>query len=146
MTMRLEYIRSEYLMQRYPTVYKEITEAVATNRPIYTLKRCLAAVCQHYGVKPEDIAAPTRKQTNVIPRHHFCWVVFTHRLDLSYARIAEFLNRDHTTVMHGVRKFAVEKHLKTADIEAVERIIHDTFQKAEGARAASAPVGVAAVG
>lgn len=102
---RLKYVRSDYLMEHYPQVYAEIERSVVAKRPIFTMRNCLRAVCQVYGVTADEIKGRSRKQCIVVPRNHFCWVVYRNRIDVSYPMIGRFLKKDHTTIIHGVEKF-----------------------------------------
>ena len=119
----LKYVRADYLMYHYPEVYADVQEVARDNRAIFTLKRCLWAICSHYGVTPEELKSKSREQRLVVPRHHFCWVVYRNRIDVSYPMIGRFLGRDHTTIVHGVNKFEESKHVYGLHVIEVERLI-----------------------
>ena len=126
---RLKYVRADYLMTHYPDVYRSLDEVARVNRATYTMQRCLRAVCLAYGVTPEEIRSKCRERHIAVPRHHFCWVVYRNRIDMSYPMIARFLNRDHTTIVHSVEVFEEVKHMMSQEIFAVEKFIHDDASK-----------------
>lgn len=80
-----------------------ITDAPDTPLRMDTIRRLVA---QHYGVRKHDLLSDRRTADLVVPRH----VVFYlgRRLTtLSLPMIGRHMgNRDHTTVLHGVRKIA----------------------------------------
>lgn len=110
-------------MYHYPEVFKQIEEVARDNRAIFTLKRCLSVVCSHYGVTQEEIKSKSRMQRLAVPRHHFCWVVYRNRIDISYPMIGRFLNKDHTTIVHSVSKFEEIKHAYGVHVAEVDRLI-----------------------
>lgn len=121
-------------MEHYPQVYAEIKEAVVTKRPIYTMARCLDAVCKYYDVTKEEVKGRSREAHLITPRHHFCWVVYRNRIDISYPMIGRFLGRDHTTIVHAVAKFneykcGMYRPRVERDVQNVDRLIHDMFTK-----------------
>jgi chromosomal replication initiation ATPase DnaA len=126
----LKYVRADYLMYHYPEVYTEVQEVARDNRAIYTMKRCLRAVCLYYGVTEEELKSKSREQHIVVPRHHFCWVVYRNRLDVSYPMLGRFLSKDHTTIVHAVNKFEENKDKYLAAISAVDILINSTERKA----------------
>lgn len=121
----LKYVRSDYLMEHYPQVHAEIVASVAVNRPLYTMRNCLRAICLHYGVTPDEIKGRSRHQHIVVPRNHFCWVVYRNRIDVSYPMIGRFLGKDHTTIVHSVAKFEEIKASRLNDILWVDNLILD---------------------
>lgn len=123
MVSNLKYVRADYLMYHYPEVYEQVQEVARDNRAIFTLKRCLSVICSHYGVTPEELKSKSRVQNIVIPRHHFCWVVYRNRIDVSYPMIGRFLGKDHTTIVHAVNKFEANRYVYGAHVIEVERRI-----------------------
>lgn len=71
------------------------------------LKVVLATVAEATGVSVEDMQGPCRMRRLARPRHFAFHVVKLTRPDLSLPSIGRvFGNRDHTTVMHGLKKVA----------------------------------------
>lgn len=122
----LKYVRSDYLMEHYPQVYGEIRATVVSKKKIYTLKRCFYAVCSWYGLTAEELKSRSREQHIAVPRHHFCWVVYRNRIDVSYPMIGRYLNRDHTTIVHSVAVFEDMKDAMQKHIDGVDVLIHSS--------------------
>lgn len=84
--------------------------AVDGGRKPVNLQQILRSVCNYYSVKADDLKGHKRTRELVIPRHIAMYLIY----DLTktpYMSIGDFLGgRDHTTVLHGVRK--VEEELK----------------------------------
>ncbi|PIS22330.1 chromosomal replication initiator protein DnaA [candidate division WWE3 bacterium CG08_land_8_20_14_0_20_41_10] len=83
---------------------------VNEGRKPVNLQQILRSVCNYYSVKADDIKGHKRTRELVIPRHIAMYLIY----DLTktpYMSIGDFLGgRDHTTILHGVRK--VEEELK----------------------------------
>ena len=67
------------------------------------MKQLLPVIAKHYDVEPEQILGHSRKAKYTKPRHAFFWMCRV-QLNKSYHDIARFMNRDHTTVLYGVRR------------------------------------------
>jgi chromosomal replication initiation ATPase DnaA len=120
----LKYVRADYLMEHYPQVYDEIKATVLDKKKIYSLKRCFYSVCSWYGLTAEELKSRNREQRIVLPRHHFCWVVYRNRIDVSYPMLGRYLSRDHTTIVHAVETFERMKEAMATHIEGVDELIH----------------------
>ena len=69
-----------------------------------SLSGVLLAVSAHYGVSVTDLKSARRHKRLVMPRHVFCYLAAT-ATRKSLPQIGAFLgDRDHTTVLHAVRK------------------------------------------
>jgi chromosomal replication initiator protein len=65
------------------------------------------AVAAHYNLGTEDLEGLRRRRTIVLARHvamYLCRVL----TEASLAEIGEAFNRDHTTVLHAVRRIAAK--------------------------------------
>jgi chromosomal replication initiator protein len=120
----LKYVRADYLMYHFPEVHKQVQETAWNNRATYTMKRCLHAVCSYYDITEEELKSKSREQRIVVPRQHFCWVVYRNRLDVSYPMLGRFLSKDHTTIVHAVAKFEENKTEHLRAISAVDVLIN----------------------
>ena len=69
-----------------------------TNRELIAI---LQAVSEVSMVTPGDITGPERKRSISIVR--FCVMFISKEYGFTHAVIARFLNRDHSTVIHGVK-------------------------------------------
>lgn len=63
----------------------------------------MIAMCQHLGISTGELLSQRRTSTLLLARHTMCWVG-VRRCQKTYAQIGKLLDRDHTTVLHGVRK------------------------------------------
>ena len=68
----------------------------------------LLKICLKHDVSIEQLKAKSRKQRFAIPRRE-AYSLLKEKYGLSYPRIGQILGgRDHTTVLHGYRKFKAE--------------------------------------
>ena len=72
----------------------------------------VSVVCNYRGVLPQQIKSPQQVRFIAYARQEIMYLA-KRIADLSYPQIGDFLNRDHTTIMHGVR--AVEKRMNACD-------------------------------
>ena len=87
--------------------------------PISLLSVILKAVSQEFGIPVNDLVSHRRNKRLTIPRHIAMYFAkeFTHR---SFPEIGrKFGGRDHTTILHGVRKTVVR--IK-ADVDLGRRV------------------------
>ncbi len=81
----------------YPNKAKEITPNLIIN-----------VVAEHFGVKPEDITSKKRNSEFVQPRQVVMYLC-RELTDVSQVNIGKILGKkDHTTVIHGVKKIEAE--------------------------------------
>ena len=81
----------------YPNKPKEITPTLIIN-----------VVAEHFGVKPEDITSKKRNSEFVQPRQVVMYLC-RELTDTSLINVGKILGKkDHTTVMHGVKKIETE--------------------------------------
>ena len=58
--------------------------------------------CERYGITFDDLRSPSRKQPLARIRQD-CMAEIYHNTQLSTTSIGRILNRDHSTVIHGIR-------------------------------------------
>lgn len=76
---------------------------ICVNKPP-RLNDILRAVCKYYHKTSAEIKGASRTIPYVRPRHVFCYLAIRHG-GYSFPTIGRFLGgRDHTTVLHAVRK------------------------------------------
>ena len=69
-----------------------------------SLESVIDAVCQAFGVTSGDLVSPRRARAVAWPRQAAFYLVSKHCKMLSLTMIGmKFGNRDHTTVMHGIK-------------------------------------------
>ena len=66
-------------------------------------KKVLAEVSAKYGVREADVISDRRFPSLTAPRHEMMWRM-RHETTWSMPKIGAFMRRDHTTILHGVRK------------------------------------------
>lgn len=62
-------------------------------------------ICETYDVTRDTLIGRRRTRSIAEARHHLMWILRV-VLGLSLPRIGSLLERDHTTIIHGVRKHA----------------------------------------
>lgn len=69
-------------------------------RKLPKLRDLLAWTAERYDVPPLEILGDRRTKRVVFARHVLCWLACNYTL-YSIPQIGRFMNRDHTSVMHG---------------------------------------------
>ena len=77
-------------------------------RPFPTIKQCIAAVGAHYGMGVHEILSNSRKAANAGVRQTAMYLAKTLTRH-SYSDIGRVFDRDHTTVLHSVRKIEMNR-------------------------------------
>lgn len=72
------------------------------------MKELLPVVADYYNTQPSDILSISKLAKHTKPRQVFCWLCRL-KLEKTYPEIGRFLKRDHTTIIHAVRKCREEK-------------------------------------
>lgn len=112
------------VLDNHITANVTITELI--NRKPLTMRDILIVVCKYYHVTSAEIKGSLRSPYYVRPRHVFCYLAMRH-CPISYPIAGRFLGgRDHTTILHAVRKIkermTVDDELKRT-IETLEKIL-----------------------
>jgi len=91
-----------------------------------TIDEIQRKVCDHYNIRISDIVGPKRSRVFVRPRQIAMYLA-KHLTSRSLPEIGrKFGGRDHTTIMHGVRKIEElrqEDHQMAEDIEMLRRAL-----------------------
>lgn len=111
------------LIQKHGTVglisrFQQIVGPRTSIRQIWTRQEILAVVAQTTAMSVDKILSKDRSEHIAVARHLLYWALF--RLGgMTKSGIARFTERNHTTVIHGIRCVdeAIEKH---GDIELLE--------------------------
>lgn len=84
-----------------PEVFDAGNDGMVEPPRIKAIKR---EICAKHGVKMRDLSSSCRSRPLILAR----WEVMArlHAIGLPLARIGQALNRDHTTVLHGIRQNA----------------------------------------
>lgn len=87
---------------------QQAKEIAALNSDHPPLKLILDTVAQVTGVSVDDLRSPRRSRNVAWPRHLGFHIVKLKRPDMSLPQIGKaFGGRDHTTIMHGLKKVAL---------------------------------------
>jgi len=120
MDLRLERLAEERLLKEQPAAptVDPVAELVAKYREIKTpqydkrigeTKQIVAAIAKRHGVTFDDIIGPCRKRSIVAARFEAIVTVAQLRHLWSLPELGRFFgNRDHTTILHCIRKTAIE--------------------------------------
>jgi hypothetical protein len=88
--------------------YREIKTPQGNKRIVET-KQVVAAIAKRYGVTFNDIIGPSRKSKIVDARYEAIVTVAQLRHTWSLPEIGRFFgNRDHTSILHCIKKMAVQ--------------------------------------
>ena len=114
--------------ERVQSLLNECTEhinALLNNKVIITLRVSPAEideelirekVCESFELSWKDIYSHRRDRHTSNARMCYCYLLRTY-LNLSYTVIGKMVNRDHSTIMHEVRKIAGYLTVKDENIE-----------------------------
>lgn len=69
------------------------------------IKPILRAIASYYGIFVSEIIGLSRTNKYVRPRHVACYFAIRHA-GMSYPQVGRRIKRDHTTVLHAVRKIS----------------------------------------
>ncbi len=75
------------------------------NQPLYNdpVPNVVKAAAELWNVPMRELLSPSRKATVVAARHPIMAVLY-HEFDMTLADIGTELDRDHTTILHGIRR------------------------------------------
>ena len=92
------------------TARELLSEMIAKEASRITPQLIIKTTVTRLGYSEKQLSSPDRQQSLVRARHT-CMYVIRELTDLSYPAIAEYFgSRDHTSVMHGVKKISSEMH------------------------------------
>ncbi len=87
-----------------------LKELVKNKQSDVTVDDVIGAVADHFKIKPQDIKSERRMQSIALPRQIAMYIART-KLNYSYPELGEkFGGKDHSTIIHGVRK--IEEKIK----------------------------------
>ncbi|MBU0649614.1 chromosomal replication initiator protein DnaA [Patescibacteria group bacterium] len=97
------------------------------NQRAVNLHQILKAVCNYYSVRMEDVKGSKRTKELVVPRHIAMYLIY----DLTktpYMTIAQlFGGRDHTSILHGIKKIEEEVKNVTKTKQDVANIMQNVY-------------------
>lgn len=90
-----------------------------TSKPV-TLDRIIQVVAEQYRVTPDDLVSPKRNKEYTQPRHIACYLI-RDMTGSSFQQIGKAFDRDHTSVMHGIKK--VQREIDADNKFAAELVL-----------------------
>ena len=105
---------SDQMAQAHSIIEGRVGDNVIMHKDPFAMKRALrqlvADIALIYGVTLTDIYSSRRSKVISAARHHVMFEI-SQRTEWSLPQIGRFLNRDHTTVLHGIRshKLRIER-------------------------------------
>ncbi|MBQ7036835.1 MAG: chromosomal replication initiator protein DnaA [Clostridia bacterium] len=97
-------------------IHSEITVEVAldamksyhaTGKPAVTPENIVSGCAKYYHIKEEDIMGSKRTKSIALARQVVMYLM-REILGLSHLKIAKFFDKDHTTIMYGIKKIETE--------------------------------------
>ncbi|MCR5509119.1 MAG: chromosomal replication initiator protein DnaA [Lachnospiraceae bacterium] len=93
--------RREITLEKAKDALKDIISPNTPNK--ITPQHIMDVVCEHLNVKPEEIKSKKRNEEIARPRQIVMYLCSKYT-DWSSPKIGDFLNKDHSTVLHGSNK------------------------------------------
>lgn len=94
-------------------------------KPTYNLDFILQCVCSYFAITENQIISPSRRADIVKIRHIFFYLCVEYS-EYSMVKIGLFLNRNHATVIHAVKRIKREKFMYddiTIPLQMIEKIL-----------------------
>ena len=101
--MTYEPITAETMGASYITMQMQNGRILRNMFKKITVRRIIEEVALEHDITPEDIIRKDRHRELVWPRHEAMRRAYD-ETDLSYPSIGKVFDRDHTTVMNGVKR------------------------------------------
>ena len=103
----IAYCELERIEPTLPVIAQLLRNQQPLRRTTLSLEQILGVVGGYYQVDSNDLLGPRRNKEFVHPRQVAMYLL-RHELNFSFPKIGRELNKDHTTVMHGVEKLERE--------------------------------------
>lgn len=92
-------------------------------KPAVTAATILANTVRASGYSKAELTGPGRMKDLTYWRHIAVWLLHKRRKSLSFPGIGLIMNRDHSTIIHGINKVRDNYDQYEADIERVEALL-----------------------
>ena len=90
-----------------PDEAPDLRSPLLAGAPLGRSRGLLEPVLQRHGITWKQVAGKVRVTAIVAARHECMWVL--RHAGMSFPKIGRFMNRDHTTVLHGVRQHELRR-------------------------------------
>lgn len=87
-------------------------------------------VALKHGLTPGDLSGPNRSRPFVAARHEAIALVWTHCRAVSLPAVGRMFQRDHTTILHSLRKLR-KLHARPAYRREPNKVIHTNFHNSQ---------------
>lgn len=125
----LTYARSQQMTPTVQAAKEILNNSILTEEPVektVNLNDILKTVANYYSIKIKDIKGKRRTKDIVVPRQIAMYLMYE-MTETPYMTIGELIGgRDHTTIMHGVKKVEdnlMEKARTRQDIDNIKRVL-----------------------
>lgn len=99
-----------------PFVQQQLADLIREEeKKALTQEMIVQQVAEHYGITSEDILGKAQSRDCVLPRQ-IAMYFFRTELQLSFIKIGDFFNRDHSTVMTSVKLIQSSLEANNADL------------------------------
>lgn len=106
----------------------EIKEEVTRLKLRHSLDIILHELCRYYSIRAEDILS-SRRQTKIAERRQIFMYLANRLTTMTNPQLAEKLNKDPTTIWHGITKINNNINEYKNDIDKLECLIKEAFRK-----------------
>jgi chromosomal replication initiator protein len=103
----LAYCELEKVEPTFPVIERLLQDQRPLRRTVLSIDQILRTIGSYYQVDEIDLLGPRRNKEFVHPRQVMMYLL-RHELNYSFPKIGRELNKDHTTIMHGVEKLERE--------------------------------------
>lgn len=79
-------------------------------KPTYNLDAILNTVCNYYGIYEEKIRSSNRR-ADIVKARHVLFYLCVEYTDESLVKIGKFLNKNHASVIHAVKRIKRERFM-----------------------------------
>ena len=81
----------------------KVRDVLALGNGPFRWKAIADEVCKKHGIQMQFIRGENRSKPTCAARHELCYRLYT-ETGMSYPQIGRFLSKDHSTVLHSVRR------------------------------------------
>lgn len=81
---------------------KGLTAKFTDDEILYVAENIIDSVCKYFNVTPKELRMRKRNRELVDPRH-ICMYLIKMKTNMQVTKIGDLFDRDHTTVLHGVK-------------------------------------------
>ena len=84
-------------------------ERIVLNGEKKKIEKVLNAISYAYGLSPEELLSKSTSPRYSKAKRHLYWDIYKNVPGMSFERIGNLLDKDHSTIMHGVKEFQAKQ-------------------------------------